>query len=420
MHIDLNKKAWSVGANTVKLAPLRIRIGENKFSTGPLNCVIPQLNHAAPGSALSVAISTPTFLYTNKKIQLPLKEVTGTFQLKEKKFEGKIQFVPETIPGKVQANFSHDSAKSAGSFAMRTNERLDLNSEGISLANLVNNWWLPMDMDKGKISFKMNGAWALGRKFQLSAFVAVIEASGYYKKFLFKGIDMRQDLAILPRLRSKTEGSFGLQQLIGGLDAHDISAKVAFLPAKTGKLPKIQINGFKASLLDGIVSSPAVTYDLNQPDSRFTVSIKGMDLAAMVDLVKMKGLRITGRISGFIPVSIRGKAVSVDNGQLHNDPPGGEINYSPENMSSAGLTGYALKAVKNFRYDSLKAAARYAPSGQLDLDIGLQGISPELDASRPVHLNIHAEQNLPALLQSLRYSKGLTEELDKRVQQQYK
>ena len=230
---------------------------------------------------------------------------------------------------------------------------------------------------------------------------------------------MRQDLAILPRLRSKTEGRFKLQQLIGGLDAHDIRAKVAFLPAKTGKKPKIKINDFNASLLGGAVTSPAMTYDLNQPDSRFTVNIKGMDLATLVDLVKMKGLHVTGKISGSIPVTIKGKDISVDNGKLYNDPPGGEISYSPKNMNAVGLTGYALKAVKDFHYTLLKATAAYAPSGQLDLDIGLQGISPKLDADRPVHLNIHAEQNLPALMQSLRYSKGLTEELNKRVQQRY-
>jgi hypothetical protein len=76
--------------------------------------------------------------------------------------------------------------------------------------------------------------------------------------------------------------------------------------------------------------------------------------------------------------------------------------------------------VEDFRYNSLKTTAEYLPSGRLNLDIGLQGISPELSTTRPVHLNIHAEQNLPSLLQSLRFSKGLTDELDKRVNQHYK
>ena len=89
-------------------------------------------------------------------------------------------------------------------------------------------------------------------------------------------------------------------------------------------------------------------------------------------------------------------------------------------MNQSGITGYALKAVEDFRYNSLKTTARYAPDGQLDLDISLEGTSPKLAADRPVHLNIHAEQNLPALMQSLRFSKGLTEELDKRVKQHYK
>ncbi len=331
-----------------------------------------------------------------------------------------MQFSPEISPGRIEANFKHDLSTTAGSLEMQTNKILTLNDEGTSLANLFNNWQQPMDLDNGTISFKADSIWQTGREMQVSAFATLIDGSGYYKQYVFEGLKIQQDLTILPQLHSKSEGSFSLRRLIGGIDIHKISTNMSFLPSQTGIMPTILINNFSASLLGGIVSSPSIPYDLNQPDSNFTVNIKGMDLETTVNLVKIKGLHVSGKISGAIPVTIKGKAVSVNNGKLYNDPPGGEISYTPKNISSAGLTGYALKAVKDFQYDSLSATAMYDPSGQLDLDISLQGISPELDNSRQVHLNIHAEQNLPALLQSLQYSKGITEELDKRMQQRYK
>ena len=185
-------------------------------------------------------------------------------------------------------------------------------------------------------------------------------------------------------------------------------------------MPQVQINDFITSAFNGIISCPEILYDLNQPDSYFVVNIKRIDLGALVNLMQKNDLHVSGRVSGTIPVTVKGKDISVDDGLLYNEPPGGEIRYTPVNMNQSGITGYALKAVEDFRYNSLKTTARYAPDGQLDLDISLEGTSPKLAAGRLVHLNIHAEQNLPALIQSLRFSKGLTEELDKRVKQHYK
>ena len=173
-------------------------------------------------------------------------------------------------------------------------------------------------------------------------------------------------------------------------------------------------------MLQGTVSSPKIRYDLNKQQGDFTVSVRGVDLATLVNLMKVKGMHASGRISGDIPVSIREGEISVGNGILYNDPPGGEISYTSAKVKAAGLSEYAIKAIRDFRYTSLKSTAQYAPSGQLSLAVSLQGISPELDSSRPVHFNINIEQNLRTLLQGLRYSKGLSEKLDKRVQQRYR
>jgi len=181
----------------------------------------------------------------------------------------------------------------------------------------------------------------------------------------------------------------------------------------------LRVDTFKASLFDGTVKTSQVVYDLNQPQSNFVVDIDSINLSSLVNLIQMKSLQVTGRVSGSIPVRIEGKQVHVSDGILQSGELGGEVRYQPGTMNQSGLTGYALKAVENLKYKTLVIKSEYAPSGQLDLEMSLQGTSPGLQSSRPVQLNIHAEQNLPALMQSLRFSKGLTEELDKRVKQHY-
>jgi hypothetical protein len=168
------------------------------------------------------------------------------------------------------------------------------------------------------------------------------------------------------------------------------------------------------------MSSPEIRYDLNKQASHFTVNVKSLDLATMVELMKVKDMEASGAISGKIPVTIKGKKISVDKGALYNDPPGGGISYAAPDAHLTGLSEYALKAIRDFRYTSLQSTAEYDPSGQLTLGVSLQGVSPEIDSHRPVHFNINIEQNLNALLQGLRYSKGLGKKIDKRVQERYR
>ena len=420
LQLFFHKRSWSVAANTIHVRPLLIAEGQRSYSTGPLLCRLTSLENSGSGAILSSEIETPSAVFQDKTLKMPLKDLSATIQLKDNLFSGGLQVSPETIPGKIKANVKHNIDAAAGSFNLRTDRPLDLNREEASLSLLFTPWQYPFDLDSGWVSIKALGSWAPHKAFQLSTLATVTKASGYYKLFLFNGLDAEQDLAVLPRLYSKTEGSFSLQHLIGGIDVHDAHAGLSFLSVKNETLPQVQINDFSASLFDGTITSPTIIYDLNQPDSSFTVNIRNMNLNTLIKLIKMDSLHVTGRISGAIPVTIKEKEISVEKGELYSEQPGGEIRYTPENMNPAGITGYALKAVENFRYDSLKTTARYLPSGQLDLDIGLQGISPGLETSRPVHLNIHAEQNLPALLQSLRFSKGLTEELDKRLKEHYK
>jgi hypothetical protein len=409
----------SVTGNGLRFDPMQIKEGKRFYELGELEFQKFELKNSLAGLQLSATYTLPTVLINARKKQLPLKELSGAFQLKENKLTVSVQLVPQKLPSRMQVNLKHNLATASGSVKLKTDRRINLDGEGDSLAGLFTPWPYPFNLDGGKIAFQANGAWNPKGKFKLSAFVSVTGGQGYYKKFLFNGLDVRQDLVVLPELYSKTEGSFALKELIGGIDAHDIKTDVTLLPVESGPLPEVQINNFSASLFDGKVGSKVVNYDLNDPDSSFSVDVEALDLGKLVGLIKMNSLYVTGLISGSIPVIIKGKDISVESGGLSSNDPGGEIRYTPGNTNQAGLTAYALKAVEELQYQSLNVTARYQPSGQLDLDIGLKGVSPGLETRRPVHLNIHAEQNLPALLQSLRFSKGLTEELDKRVKQHY-
>jgi hypothetical protein len=347
-------------------------------------------------------------------------DLAGTFTRTPAGFNTVLNFSPLGIDGNIRGTVSCNLSVAAGSFKLQTDHPLDLNRKDVTLSNLFTPWKLPFDLNRGILTAQAKGHWAPGEKTQLAVSFHLKQGAGFYKHFLFNGLESSQDLVILPRVHSKTPGKISLEHLTGGIDLDTITTSIELKPSVHGSLPQIHLSNFNASLFDGTLNSPDIIYDLNRAESNFTININKINMEPLVGLLQQNDLQVSGRLSGTLPIQIINKKISVKNGELHNEPPGGEIRYTPGNLDQQGITGYALKAVQDFRYDSLQTTAMYAPSGELDLDIHLQGISPLLDKKRPVHLNIHAEQNLPDLLKSLRFSKGLIEKLDKRIQRQYK
>lgn len=419
LQVVLNEdENWTVIDNALHINSLQIEKGIKKFESSELVCKFSGLTKTFSDSGLHLEFETPSVVVGNEKQSLPLKEVSGSVQLKKNEITGQVQFAPQGVTGRLGLSFEHDIDAKTGKCKMDTVESFELSSVG-SLSSTLSPWQYPFDLEGGSILFEANSTWSGSESLRLSASMSLHGGSGYYKHFLFDGLDVKQNLAVLPKLYSKTKGSFFLQHFTGGIDVYDARGTVNVNPSKIGHLPLLELSDFSASLLDGAIRIANVNYDLNQPESQFVVDVESMSLSRMVELIKMDTLHVTGRISGSIPVSIEGKNITVTDGGLASENPGGEIRYLPETTEQSGATGYALKAVENLQYKTLSVKAEYAPSGNLNLDIGLQGTSPELHTTRPVHLNIHAEQNLPELLQSLRFSKGLTEELDKRVKQHY-
>jgi hypothetical protein len=61
----------------------------------------------------------------------------------------------------------------------------------------------------------------------------------------------------------------------------------------------------------------------------------------------------------------------------------------------------AANALRNYHFTELESDVEYKPDGQLELRLALKGKSPELNTSRPVHVNLTLEQNVLELLKSL-------------------
>jgi len=208
-----------------------------------------------------------------------------------------------------------------------------------------------------------------------------------------------------------------------GVLISDLNLQLALHQSEQGDFPVFDVYNFNAELLGGHFSSQHFTLDLNQPVNYLLIQVNNLDLSRIVQTQQFSGLEIEGFLDGQLPIEITEEGAFVDKGYFYNGDRPGVIRYQPESgvqqITTNPLSGIVLKALRDFRYDKLEAKLSYVPDGTLSIGLEMNGLSPELDNGRQVNLNINTEQNLKALLKSVRFSQGLSDNIDKRVRQKY-
>ena len=144
-----------------------------------------------------------------------------------------------------------------------------------------------------------------------------------------------------------------------------------------------------------------------------SLSLHAIDLAQIGKLLDDPDLTLTGMLDGTIPVHIEGGTFTVSQGEVHSTAPG-VIRYRPAVPPPGESAQIALsrKALSNLEFDTLDATLDYAPDGKLALAARIRGRNPDLDAKRPVHLNLTLETNLRTLLRSLTTGDRISEWLE--------
>jgi len=68
----------------------------------------------------------------------------------------------------------------------------------------------------------------------------------------------------------------------------------------------------------------------------------------------------------------------------------------------------------------LDIKASYNESGQLRLETSLLGRNPDMREKRPVRYNINIQENIPALIKSLKLTQQISDDIERRIQAFYK
>jgi hypothetical protein len=207
-----------------------------------------------------------------------------------------------------------------------------------------------------------------------------------------------------------------------GVEVTDLSLDLQFGGIPPATLEWVAVRNVSAAVFGGRVTSEGGRLDVAHPDQTFTVKAEQLDLQQLLHLEQQKGLQGTGVLDGVIPVILTPTGMQVRDGILEARPPGGVLRYQPapetaQNVAPADAhLSLALQALSNFHYNALKLGVQYEEDGTLKLTARLEGKNPDWQQGRPVHFNLAVQENVPALLKSLRAVQGIEQSLQEHLQ----
>jgi hypothetical protein len=259
--------------------------------------------------------------------------------------------------------------------------------------------------------------WDVASVQQQSALV-IDKLSGNFEDYSFEGITLDAQWSGVEQWKTLRPAEFAIAKLNTGFDVVDVRASVT-LPQPTAIAhPVAHIEQFSAGMFGGRIYLPkAHSWDFGAASNTVTLRAEKWQLADIVALQQNQDIHAQGELEGELPISVAGGRIIIGKGYLRATPSGGSIRYIANEASEALAErseelGLALDLLNDFKYEILSSKVELDPQGNLLLGLSLTGKNPAYYEGRQIQFNINLEQNLDPLLQSLRLSDNLVEQLE--------
>jgi hypothetical protein len=329
---------------------------------------------------------------------------------------------------KLHASYRFDTANESGHALYQVTDILP-DSEHPLPGSVLKEWKEPFAIVSGSLSANGKYRWwtdSKGRdREELDIQLQASGAGGYYDGVLFSGLNYKDRIELLPAVKSSDFSKLTISDIDIGMPITDISAKVRYRLSDKGPLPALTLNDLTMSLFDGYIKGNDLKVDLNSDDNELILVVVGLDMEQIVAMQQLDGLQASGRLDGYIPIFITTEGIKIIDGRIVAQQQGGQIVYRPvggtKDIEQSAIGSELLfRILEDLQYESLTVDVDYQEDGEMDMQLAVKGISPNLDKKRPVHFNLNLQQNVLKLLQGLRYAEGLSEDIDRNVQEHFR
>lgn len=295
------------------------------------------------------------------------------------------------------------------------------------LRQLLSPWPYPVDVTEGNVAGTFDAAWAQNAEQHIqiqagSAEIIIEHLAGQYRDIVLTGLNTKLNVVAEgpEHIATSRPAEVTIASVNTGVEVTNIAMTAQGEWDLREELPLVEVRDLRCDLLGGVATSQGVRADLSHPSYALTVLVRQLDLSKVLSLEQQKGLQGTGLLDGSIPITVTTRGLTVKDGYFEARPPGGVIQYkaSPEatrvvTQANANMQ-LVLQALNNFQYNVLQVGAQYVEDGTLQLKARLEGKNPDQNKSPPIHFNLTVQENIPALLKSLRFVQDIEESVQKK------
>ena len=295
---------------------------------------------------------------------------------------------------------------------------------GNPLAATLSDWPALLTLNRGKLtaSGEVNfndGIFTGTSQLQLG------DVGGIYDRSLFAGLYATIDAVLSSNALQLDTTDLKLNRINHGFELGPLTLSgSASMPIATPAHIKLQLQQAEIQVMQGVISANNQQLDLSQPENQLVMQLQQIDLASLLQQHPSNDLSGNGKLSGTVPLTISSKGVSISDGSIAAEAPGGRLQYRSASTSAIANTNKNMKlvfdALDNFHYTVLSSNISYNTSGKLILDLKLHGSNPAMQQGRAINLNVNLEEDLPALITSLQLTNKLNDVITQRVQQYLK
>ncbi|MCF4164772.1 YdbH domain-containing protein [Zavarzinia compransoris] len=161
------------------------------------------------------------------------------------------------------------------------------------------------------------------------------------------------------------------------------------------------VDRLKIGVAGGSLTALSFEVDLATPAMAATVDVADVDLGEVTRILGVSGLGGSGTLAGRVPLTVRGDEVTIGASRLAAAGPG-TIYYRPDDLppqiAQAGEEmDLVMRALTDFRYQSLAIDFEKAAGGEGFVLLALSGANPSVMNNQPFNLNIRLESNFARL-----------------------
>ncbi|MGI9233950.1 MAG: intermembrane phospholipid transport protein YdbH family protein [Woeseiaceae bacterium] len=404
---------WLVSSDSVDVEVENLSIGNDVSLSMPLFIENANASHESAGLSLGAGIYAPSVrtAWSEKTIVLP--GIKGRVTLNDDDVAADL----ETVGLHQEATIRAEHKLADGTGNLSVNEAI-VSFGKTNLADRLSPWPDDRDIVTGTTSLDFSADWVRKNShlaYSAQASIVATDLAGYYGDTAFTDLSTRFDTRYQDEFGFKSEASTITAALVEvGIPVEDLSAGYA-LDLNT---LSAAINNLSMSAFGGVIAADPFSFYTDRAINTLTLTADSLDLTELLSLKGFEAVDVAGSVGAKLPLTIAGDSVTIVDGVLTGNPPGGVIRYisdSPPDDTDASSLGFAKRVLSNFEFDSLTSDVNLNNEGDLTLKLQLTGRNPDLDETRPVVLNLGVENNIPQMLRSLRAARAVEDVLERRL-----